>query len=186
MPFLSDLTDYKKQEYDINKALLVAAKENRYSPHFDRILREVAAQVSLNRTLGEAQVRSRSWLTRMVFYILSQTASTGGGTPETLDALASHVAKVMEAKLRARLAMRPFMLIAYLAPVFLSLGTAFAISVLESFGSSLQPVASTLPKSLNFNFGNIPQELRVSVNVLVAIAATRALSTFNLSGLFRF
>lgn len=217
VPFLSDLTDYKKQEYDINKALVLAAKENRYSPHFDGMLREVAAQVNLNRTLGEVEVRSRSWLTRMVFYILSQTASTGGGTPETLDALTSHIAKVMEAKVRARLAMRPFMMIAYMAPVFLSLGTAFATSVLQSFASSMHPVVSEIPKSLNFNFGTVPPELtqlasifivlasaslglvaaksvdftvkntlRISVNVLVAIGATLVLSTFNLSGLFRF
>lgn len=75
----------------------------------------------------------------------------------------------------------------------------------------MHPVVSEIPKSLNFNFGNVPPELtqlanifivlasaslglvaaksvdftvkntlRISVNMLVAIAATLVLSTFNL------
>ena len=214
--FMKDVMEFKRQEYDLNRAVLAIAAHDRYTPSFDRLLSRVAAQLKTGTPLDEVSVDPRTRLGRMTFFILGQMSRSGGGTIDTVYQLTAYTTKVVEMKRNTQAEMRPYMMLSYIAPLLLAFGITFIGAVLTSFSSRVRPgLAAAHLGSLSI--GTIPPQLfqvsdllivvsaaalgiigakmtdftvkntlRASANVVIAVVATYTLTALNLASLFHF
>jgi len=214
--FMKDLMEFKRQEYDLNKAISSIAAHDRYTPSFDRLLSRIVAQLKSGTPLDEVNVDPRTRMGRMTLFILGQMGRSGGGTIDTVYQLTAYTTKVAEMKKNTQTEMRPYMILSYISPLLLAFGVTFVGAVLSSFSSRVQPGLSTAhlsglaigtlspqlfqvsdllivisaaalgiigAKMTDFTVKNT---LRASLNVVIAVVATYALSALNLASLFHF
>jgi archaeal flagellar protein FlaJ len=168
--FMSDLMEFKRQEYDINKSILQVAANNRYNPSFDRVLSRVAAQLRTGTPLNEVTVDPKSRLARVVFFTLGQMAYSGGGTVETFYQLSVYTERVVEMKRNTMAEMRPYLYMSLASPVMLAFGVAFISGVIGSFGSLVGPGLTSLRDS-HFAIGVVTPQLKEVSNLLIVVSS---------------
>lgn len=166
--FLRDVTEYKKMGYDINKGMERIAEENRYNPIFDGYVRSAARQMNMGLALSEVQLRLRSWLGRMTFFLLGAIVETGGGTPAVLESLTNFITEVNQTKKETRSTMRLYTLLAYATPVGLAFVVALMVTLLSSYSSA---VAGAAGIGLLGGIGNVPESLIQTSNIMIIAAS---------------
>ena len=176
--FLRDVTEYRKMGYDITRAIMRIAEENTYNPVFDALLDSVARQLALGLRLGEVQVPSRSWLTRMSFFLLGQVVESGGGTAKCLESLTNFVNQVVRVKKETKASMRLYQLLSLFTPIALSFITALMFTLLTAFSATLLPGAEA---GMLGEIAQIPQALVdqcymlvIASSVCVALLSAKA------------
>jgi len=207
--FLADLMEFKRQEYDLTRAILAIAARNKYTPTFDRLISQVATQLKVGTPLNEAEADPRGRLGRVVFFVLGQMSLSGGGTVDTYYQLSNYATKGVEMKSNTRAEMRTYMYLSYVAPVMIAGGVAFIGSVIGQFGGVAGPALSALHASLGTEAATaalkqvsgflivaasgalgiisaklvdftVRNTLRASLNVVIATLATFAFTVVNL------
>jgi len=211
--FMKDVLEYKRQEYDLTRSLVSIAAHNRYTPSFDRVMAQAAAQLRSGTPVDELAVDPRTRLGKMVFFVLGQMSRSGGGTVETVYQLSAYTGKVVEMKRATRAEMRPYMVLAYASPVLLAFGISFVEAVLQSFSSAVKPglvnvrtaglLVGAMPPALlqvsnllivisaaalgvigaKMTDFTVRNTLKASANVVIAVVATYALSAVGLASL---
>ncbi|MDG6933106.1 MAG: type II secretion system F family protein [Nitrososphaerota archaeon] len=211
--FMKDLMEYKRQEYDLTKAIIDIAAHNTYTPAFDKILKYAAIQLATGTPMDEITVDPKSRLGRIVFLILGQMNRSGGGTVETFYQLSTYTTKVVEMRNNTAAEMRPYMYLAILSPLMLAFGVTFITGVLGNFNSLVSPQFAHINSPLHIAAGSNPQlkqitdflivvtaaglgiisskmvdftvkyTLRASVNVLIAVIVTYVLSAIDIPSL---
>ncbi|MGD0396011.1 MAG: type II secretion system F family protein [Nitrososphaerales archaeon] len=171
--FMKDLTEFKRQEYDLNKAIMSIAAHDRYNPSFDRVLAGVAAQLKAGVPLNEQGIDPRSRLGRMVFFVLGQMWHSGGGTVDTMHQLTAYTTKVVEMRKNTRAEMKPYIILSYISPILLVFGVAFMSGVLSSFSSTIKPGLAGA-HLLGVSIGTIPPQL-LEVSKLLVVVSSAAL-----------
>ncbi len=136
--FLKDLMEFKRQDYDLGKALLAVSSGSKYSPALDETVRGLAGKLRTGTPLGEAAVEARTRLAKVVFFVLREMAASGGGTLDTMFQLSRYATKVTEMKRSAQAEMKPYLLLSYATPLLLAFGVTFVGSVLSSLGSGVR------------------------------------------------
>jgi archaeal flagellar protein FlaJ len=168
--FLKDMMEYKRQEYDMNRSIISLAAHRRYTPTFDRLLSQTAAQLQAGVPLGEVSADGKTRLGKIVFFVLGQMAYSGGGTVDTMFQLTQYTSKVIEMKKSAQAEMRPYVILSYVTPVLLVFGVSFVGGVLTAFGSSFNANASTARISLPVSAFH-PELFQVA-DLLVVVSAS--------------
>jgi flagellar protein FlaJ len=168
--FMKDLMEFKRQEYDLNRSILQVAAHNRYTPFFDKVLSQLAAQLKTGIPLDEITVDPRSRLGRIVFFVLGQMAFSGGGTVDTFYQLSVYTERVVEMKRNTMAEMRPYLYMSFLSPVMLAFGVTFISGVIGSFGSLVQPGLSAL-HGIGLTMGIITPQLKEVSNFLIVMSS---------------
>jgi len=205
--FLKDLLEYKRQEYELARAVLATQASTRYNNRFDRLLSRVASQLKAGIPLDEVRVECRSKLGALGFLLLGQMSRSGGGTVDTVYQISSFADRMTEMKKSAAIEIRPYVILSYISPLLLAFGIAFVGGVLSSINRTARPViaglgasaaqvgASPVPLgqisdlliivsaaalgliSAKITDFTVKNTLKASVNVALAIAAVAAVST---------
>ena len=165
--FLRDITEYKKMGYDINRALLKITEENTYNPVFNSLLNYVARQLQLGVRMVEVEVPVRSWLTRMVFFLLAEIVDSGGGTPSCLESLTDFVNTTVRVKKEGKARMSLYRILSAATPIGLSLVTAMMVGLFATFAATLGPGTET---GFGFSF-TMPPEFTEICYMLVIISS---------------
>ena len=206
--FLKDILEYKRQEYDLTRAVLATQLSTRYNPRFDGLLSHVAVQLRVGVPLDEVRMDCRSKLGRLTFVLLGQMSRSGGGTVDTVYQVSNFVDRMTEMKRSAAAEIRPYAILSYVSPLLLAFGITFVGSVMSSFNRTGGPVfaglgvgAATAGASqaapsevsgllivvtaaalglINSKITDftVKSTLRASGNVVLAIAAVAAISVF--------
>jgi hypothetical protein len=214
--FLKDLLEYKRQEYDLTRAVLATQVSTRYNARFDRLLSRVASQLKAGVPLDEVRVECRSRLGKLVFLLLGQMSRSGGGTVDTVYQISNFTDRMAEMKRSAAAEIRPYVILSYISPLLLSFGITFVGSVLSSFNRTARPVlvglgagaaqggASRVPLGqisdllivvsaaalgligAKITDFTVKSTLKASVNVALAIMAVAATSTVGSHSLLQF
>ncbi len=142
--FTKDMMEYKRQDYDLGKALLNASASNRYGPALDAVLARIAAGVRAGVPLDELKPVTDSRLTRMVFFLIGQMSRSGGGSVETMFQISSYAGRAVEMKRAARAEMRPYVVLSYASPLMLAFAVAFVGGILRAFARSASSGLTTL------------------------------------------
>jgi flagellar protein FlaJ len=166
--FLRDVTEYRKMGYDVVKAIIKIAEENTYNPVFDSLLKVVAKQLAIGVRLAEVEVPSRSWLTRMCFFLLAEVVESGGGTAKCLESLTSFVNHVVRVKRETKASMRLYQLLSLFTPIGLSFITALMFTLLTAFSATLMPGVEA---GIIGEIAQIPQQLMDLAYLLVIVAS---------------
>ncbi len=137
--FLRDVTEYRKMGYDVVKAIIRISEENAYNPVFDSLVKSVARQLSLGMRMAEVEVSTRSWLTRVCFFLLAQVVESGGGTAKCLETLTNFANQVARIRREARASMRLYQFLSLFTPLALSFISALMFTIITSFSATIAP-----------------------------------------------
>ena len=190
--FMRDITEYKKIGYDITKAIRRLAEERSYNSVFDGVLEDVSTQLKLGSTMRDTIVKTRSWLTRMVFYLLGEVVETGGGSPALLETVTDFTQRIVGVRRETKSNMRVYGILAYATPVGLALVIFTMYYMVKQFGGflgssggqSIGILSGTI--SLPPSFLDLTTVLVVEAAVVVGFLAGRAIdftdkSTFRIA-----
>ena len=170
--FLRDITEFRKIGYDITKAVQRLTSDRTYNGIFDTILKDVSRQLEIGSTMTEVFVKTRSWLTRIVFFILGEIVETGGGSPELLESLTDFTQRIVTVKKETKSQMKIYEILGYATPI----GLALTISIMQSMMSQFSGVV-TGGESLGIlsTFSSLPP-LFLDISKILIIEAGVAVS----------
>ena len=168
--FLKDLLEYKRQEYDLARAIVAIEATGKYNKEFSRVLSRVAAQIKASVPLDEVRVECRSSLGRITFLLLGEMNRTGGGTVDTVYQISNFAGRLGGMRESTGAEMKPYLVLSYISPLLLAFGITFVQGVLSSFSSRVAPGFSTFHVS-GVQLGAIPPGLTQISDLLIVVAA---------------
>ncbi len=167
--FMKDMMEFKRQEYDLTKAILNISAHNKYTPAFDKALAEFAAQLKIGTPMDQITVDPRSRLARTVFFVLGQMALSGGGTVDTFYQLTTYTSRVVEMRQNTTAEMRPYMFMSLISPLLLAFGVAFISTVLGQFSHVASSGTTVLHDK--FMIGVITPQLKEVSDFLIVVSS---------------
>ena len=173
--FLKDLLEYKRQEYDLARAIVAIEARGKYGERFSRLLSKVAAQLKAGVPLDEVRVECRSGLGRITFLLLGEMNRTGGGTVDTVYQISNFAGRLNGMRENTNAEMKPYLILSYVSPLLLAFGIAFVQGILSSFSRRIAPGVSTFHIG-GAQLGALPPGLtQISDLLIVAAAASLGL-----------
>ncbi len=166
--FLRDVTEYRKMGYDIGKAIVKISEENTYNIAFNNLLQAVARQMRLGVRMAEVEIPTRSWLTKMSFFLLTEIVESGGGTASSMEKLTDFVSNVVRIKHETSVSMRLYQMLSIFTPVGLSLITALMFTLMTAFAVAVTPGE---PISFLGSIAQMPQGLIDMSYLLVLVSS---------------
>ena len=170
--FLRDVTEYRKMGYDIAKAVMKISEENTYNTAFNNLLQAVARQMKLGVRMAEVEIPTRSWLTKMSFFLLTEIVESGGGTASSMEKLTDFVSQVVRTKRETSASMRLYQALSIFTPVGLSLITALMFTLMTAFASAVTPGVAV---GLLGSIAQMPQGL-VDMSYLLVLASSACIA----------
>ena len=168
--FLRDLLEFRRQDYDLARAVIAIEAQGGYDPVFRRVLSRVATKLKAGVPIDEVRVETRSSLGKLAFLLLGEMSRSGGGSVDTVFQLSSFTDRMIEMRSNARSEMKPYLVMSYVSPLLLAFGVTFVGGVLSSFGSSVRPGLSNLHLS-GLQVGAVPQGLSEVSDLLIVVSA---------------
>jgi archaeal flagellar protein FlaJ len=183
--FLRDLTEYKKIGYDITKAIQKLGQEGNYSKQFTTLLQDVSKQLSLGLRMKEVIIKTRSWLTGMMFDLTAEIVESGGGTPELLELVTDFTQRIETVKKETRSNMRLYEILSVATPVGLTVMIVLIQFMLQQFGGIVSSGAHTgflnEFSSPSSQFLDLTKLLIIEASVATAFLASKAIDFTNYS-----
>jgi Type II secretion system (T2SS), protein F len=170
---LKELLEYKRQDYDLAKAIIAVHAHGGYDQSFTRVLAKVATKLKAGIPLEEVKVDCRGRVGRLSFLLLGEMSRTGGGTVETIYQVSNFANRMVRMRRSAAAEMKPYLVLSYVSPLLLAFGVAFVSGVLSSFRGRLSPGLAEF-HSLGLQFGAVPPGLE-SVSSLLIVVSSAAL-----------
>lgn len=146
--FLRIAVEYRKLGLPMSEALKRAAQQP-YKPLFKKLVRQLSARISMGFTIFRAVADARSWLMRVVFFLLDAADRFGGAPPQLLERIVSLLGHYKLCRDRARDAIK---LYAYLACAMPVIG-AIMVGLIAPCVVPLQLTTPGQP-----SFGRLPEE----------------------------
>lgn len=168
--FLKDLLEYKRQDYDLTRAVVAIEASGKYNRRFSGVLSRVAVQLRAGVPLDEVKVECRSRLGKLVFLLLGQMSRSGGGSVDTVYQVSSFADRLSEMRRNAAAELKPYLALSYFSPLLLAFGVTFVGGVLSSFSSKVAPGLSTLHLS-GMQVGAVPPGLSQVSDLLIVVSA---------------
>ena len=166
--FLRDVTEYRKIGYDMTISLFQLFGKRRYNKHFDQLFGKIFSKLKSGHTLSSITlVENRSWMTRLIIFILGKLADTGGGTSLTLEHLTRFVSDVIITKRETISALRMQMFLVYIGPLLMVWVAKVSTSLLTKMGSNL---AFFTTSGIGNTFSVTP-DFTDAVNIMMAISS---------------
>jgi flagellar protein FlaJ len=165
--FVRDITEFKKMGYDIRKAFIIIAKENKYTPTLDLYIKAVATQMQMGTSMRDVKIKTRSWLTNLTFFLFGEVIDSGGGSPAALESMSIYVSQTNQVKRETHSSMRLYDLLAFITPVGLAFTMSVMLTLLRSFASTLNTASAT---GILGGLGQISGSLIQMTNILIVIA----------------
>ncbi len=168
--FLKDLLEYKRQEYDLARAVVAIEANGKYNGVFEEFLAHVTSQLRAGVPLDEVKVECQSRIGRLVFLALGQMSRSGGGTVDTVYQISRFAERMREMKRSASAEMKPYLILSYISPLLLAFGVAFVGGILSSFSTVTR--AELGGASLGaIQIGRIPQNMAQVSDLLIVVTA---------------
>jgi hypothetical protein len=168
--FLKDLLEYKRQEYDLAKAVVAIQSTGHYNRRFDAVLSRVANELRAGVPLDQVKVESKSRLGRLAFLLLGEMSRTGGGTVDTVFQVSSFADRVGEMRRNTQAEMKPYLYLSYVSPLLLAFGVTFVGDILSSLGTRAGSGLSVLHIS-GAQVGSLSPALSQVSDLLIVVSA---------------
>ncbi len=178
--FARDITEYRKVGYDLTKAIEKLSAERKYNKQFDTLLHDVSSHLEMGIALKDVYVKTRSWLAKMVFFMLAQVVETGGGTAELLESVNEFTQRMVNVKRETKANMKLYELLAYMTPVGLAIIIALLFYITQQF-SSVSSISNPLAGLSNLPplFLDLTKVLVIEVAIALAFLASRTVEFTN-------
>ncbi len=127
------MTEYRKLNYPIPRAVRALCKEGNYSSQFNHLLEKVSSQLESGVRLSKVRVPTRSWLTRLSFFYLGQISRSGGYTAKSMELLSNFVSRIKSTRDEVRSGTSLYRYIALAAPFGLTLIVGIMTGMFQLF-----------------------------------------------------
>ncbi|MCE4599703.1 MAG: type II secretion system F family protein [Desulfurococcales archaeon] len=163
--FLRDLTEIRKTGLSPERSIVSLASRN-YGP-FTKIVARVATALTvglnLEQALRTAMRGYKDWLLLANMRFLADSIELGGGSPETLDALARYAHNLVELEKEMKRRLRTYIIMPYMGAVLVALASILVLGFTAETLSTLQ--------------GGAPGIARVSPEDIARVALLLSLGT---------
>ncbi|MDG6920070.1 MAG: type II secretion system F family protein [Nitrososphaerota archaeon] len=168
--FLKDILEYKRQDYDLSKAVVAMEAHGGYPRPFAALLAKVAAKLKAGVPLDEAKPECRSALGRLAFFLLGEMSRSGGGNVDTVFQVSSFADRMIQMRRGATAEMRPYLVLSYASPLLLAFGVTFVGAILSSFSARVAPGLASARLGV-FHVGSVPPGLSQVSDLLIVVSA---------------
>jgi hypothetical protein len=180
---LREVVEARKSGMESHEAIREAALSGRYTGPFGRILKKVAARMTMF-SASESAKDMRSWSARMAFLMLDEIESSGGGSPVLLEGTIETLSAYDMNRRNGAAAARLHMFMAFLFPAIALIATSMILSIagqLTSFAQAQQQISFATPEELErvveMAWLSVAES---SVMLMVAISRAMDLNFYNL------
>jgi len=178
--FLQNVTDNKESGIDIFTSIKkIAADSTEYKNVFSNALLEISKKMTFGKTLSAASESSglKSWLSRVVFFILAELHESGGANTRILRIMTAFVGQYTTDRKEMIMSLKGSLVIAYIIPVLMIMMLVISIQMTEKVSADIEGLES-LP--INFTINTLTGDfldwsylLVVECSVLVAIIMSK-------------
>jgi hypothetical protein len=180
---LREVVEARKSGMEFHEAIREAALSGRYTGAFGRVLKKVAAGMTIFSASESAKVM-RSWSARMAFLMLDEIENSGGGSPVLLEGTIETLSAYDMNRRNGAAAARLHMFMAFLFPAIALIATSMILAIagqLSSLAEAQQQVRFATPAELE----RVVEMAWLSVaeaSIILTLAISRAmdLSFYNL------
>ena len=119
--FLRDLVEVRKTGMSPERCILNLSDRDygRFTKHLQKIAREVGWGISLTKIFHNFARGMKNWFALIAMFLLVESIEVGGGTAQTLEALASYAETLEQVEKEKKAMLRPLMLIPYLGAIII-------------------------------------------------------------------
>ena len=148
--FLRDLTETRKTGASPEKCIQILSKRNygRFSKYLVTAARQIRWGLPFKVIYNTFRAKVRSWMALINVYLLVDAIEVGGGTPETLEALAGFSEMLSSLEKEKAAMLRPLLMMPYVGAGILLFSTTIFLGfmrfVLYSFGRHAIPYTQFL------------------------------------------
>ncbi|MEM2178775.1 MAG: type II secretion system F family protein [Candidatus Methanomethylicaceae archaeon] len=131
--FVRDVSEYRKMGYSITEAIKRCSKI-KYNKIFDKFLKEVSKDLEINPSIYEAGKKHRSWLVRIIFFLLNEIEESGGGSVYLLEKVIEMIRRYEISKRISISRLRIYLLLAIFSPIIIIFASAIMVALLTGAG----------------------------------------------------
>jgi len=117
--FLRDLVEVRKTGMSPEKCIISLSRRDygKFSKHLKLIAKKLGWGRPLSSIYDDFAKNVRSWLARIIIFLLVESIEVGGGMPETLESLASFAEMIELVEREKKRMLRPLILIPYIGSI---------------------------------------------------------------------
>ncbi|UNQ72641.1 type II secretion system F family protein [Infirmifilum sp. NZ] len=132
--FLRDLVEVRKTGMAPERCIINLKDRDygRFSPYLKEMATQVGWGVSLSKIFQRFSRGMKNWFALISMFLLVESIEVGGGTPQTLEALASYAETLEQVEKEKRAALRPLMLMPYVGALIITVVVLILISFMGS------------------------------------------------------
>jgi flagellar protein FlaJ len=136
--FLRDMVETRKTGIAPEKCiqLLVKRDYGRFSKRLGRIASRVSWGISFDEILRDELTKAKNWFVSINIFLLIDSIDVGGGTPDTLEALASFGEQILVLDKEKKGTLRPLLLIPYVGGITTLMTAAVFLTFVQGLANS--------------------------------------------------
>ena len=118
--FLQSISSSNTEGIPVDKAIKKRVSTEKEGPFADMLIK-ISAQVVQGEKLSECteKVKTKSWLAKIVFFVLGQIQDAGGGSAETLNIFADMINEFQQAKHELIASLKSSIMMGYFIPILM-------------------------------------------------------------------
>ena len=119
--FAQYVTDSRMGDMEIRDAVRTRSKNNDKKDALGPVLRDISKQMMLGKSLAAAaeSAKTTSWLSKILFFVLSQVQESGGDDTHSLQAFANFVKEYVESRCEMIASLRGSVIMGYIIPLLM-------------------------------------------------------------------
>lgn len=139
--FLQSISSSNIEGIPVDKAIKKRVGVEKEGPFADMLVK-ISAQVVQGEKLSECaeKVKTKSWLTKIVFFVLGQIQDAGGGSAETLNIFADMINEFQQAKQELVASLKSSIIMGYFIPMLMIMIVVMSQQMANSVNSDLVEV----------------------------------------------
>ncbi len=132
--FLRDLVEVRKTGMAPERCIVNLKDRDygRFTPYLRDIATQVGWGVSLSKIFDRFSRGMKNWFALISMFLLVESIEVGGGTPQTLEALASYAETLEQIEKEKKAMLRPLMLMPYVGALIITIVVLILISFMGS------------------------------------------------------
>ena len=119
--FAQFVTDSRLEGMEIREAVNTRAKSKDKKDALSPVLRDISKQMMFGKSLAAAaeSAQTTSWLSRILFFVLSQVQESGGGDTHSLQAFANFIKEYVESRREMITSLKGSIIMGYIIPLLM-------------------------------------------------------------------
>ncbi|HDJ89283.1 MAG TPA: hypothetical protein ENG40_01145 [Thermoprotei archaeon] len=137
--FLRDLVEVRKTGMAPEKCILNLSDRDygKFSKYLKNMANQIGWGISLTRIYKDFEKKVKSWIARITMFLLVESIEVGGGTPQTLESLASFAEMIELVEKEKSRTLKPMIFIPYIGSII----TTVVVLVLINFLNNIMSIA---------------------------------------------